>query len=355
MGNEESAPGRQESLPRVSEEEYERLEGARYVIFPHLLDPSSPAEEDEGQDETKDEEGKDKSQQPQQQQAVVGHANGEQEAGGEDEDEEKAGPLQKVQFENVAPPAPRPPRAAAPSWQHMVDVLQRDITDLAAFHQGTTLRCTSTFPKRWPIDSRRVRCAACAVVCAAECAVCSAGGDEDGSAAAGGGLQGHLCPGTGVRAALLLHHPPHHPATRPQVPRDTKTHTHAAHARSRRTHRTHVPTLWDRRLPEVFPAEHRLPLLVPNQNGEVTLTQVRRAFTTCLARVRSRMCGVCVCCGVRRTGTMRGGVGFGLHGHVVGAPDGAVAVQVPGLQDPGPLHPQAGTLRRHPPHGPPLL
>jgi hypothetical protein len=141
MGKEESAPGRQERLPRVSEEEYERLEGARYVIFPHLLDPSSSAEEDEGQDETKDGEAKDKpQQQPQQQQhqaVVVGHAKGE--AGGEqeDEDEEKAGPRQKVQFENVAPPAPPPPRAAAPSWQHMVDVLQRDITDLAAFHQGT--------------------------------------------------------------------------------------------------------------------------------------------------------------------------------------------------------------------------
>jgi hypothetical protein len=135
MGNEESAPGRQERLPRVSEEEYERLEGARYVIFPHLAEPSSSAEEDERQDETKDE-GKDKPQQ----QAVVAHdqgrANGEHEAGGEDEDEEKAGALQKVRFETVAPP-PAPPRAAAPSWQHMVDVLQRDITDLAAFHQGS--------------------------------------------------------------------------------------------------------------------------------------------------------------------------------------------------------------------------
>jgi hypothetical protein len=140
MGNEGSAPGRQGQAPRLSVEEHKRLEGKLYVIFPHMVAVEAHTDTEATDDDVKDNEtsagdgakaAEAEAGGAAAEAAEVGHVD----ADGDDEQQEKREEGQPRLVVVAPQPQPtRPPRL--PSWAAMAEVLQRDITDLAALHQG---------------------------------------------------------------------------------------------------------------------------------------------------------------------------------------------------------------------------
>jgi hypothetical protein len=131
MGNEGSAPGRQGQAPRLSEEEHKRLEGKLYVIFPHMVPVEAHTETEATDDDVKDNEtSAGDGAKAAEAEAEVGH-------GDADDDEQQVKREEGQPRVVVVAPQPQPTRPPRlPSWAAMAEVLQRDITDLAALHQG---------------------------------------------------------------------------------------------------------------------------------------------------------------------------------------------------------------------------